>query len=85
MSIISLNSKTWIPNLNGIECLTYVRERQVNAFAVAAAVASEWRFPSIEFSIVVLLKVNISQKHFFLILHCPKNEGNIWQNSARAS
>ena len=29
-----------------------------------------------------LLKVSKSQKHFFLKLHCPKNERNIWQNSA---
>ena len=31
------------------------------------------------------LKVSKSQKHFFLKLHCPKNEPNIWQNSALAS
>ena len=28
------------------------------------------------------LKVSKSQKYFFLKLHCPKNERNIWQNSA---
>ena len=28
-----------------------------------------------------LLKVSKSQKHFFLKIHCPKNERNIWQNS----
>ena len=28
------------------------------------------------------LKVYKSQKHFFLKLHCPKNERNIRQNSA---
>ena len=28
------------------------------------------------------LKVNKSQKQFFLKLHCPKNERNIRQNSA---
>ena len=28
------------------------------------------------------VKVSKSQKQFFLQLHCPKNEGNIWQNSA---
>ena len=28
------------------------------------------------------LKVSKSQKHFFLKLHCPQNERNIWQNSA---
>ena len=65
-----LNFKTWILILKGIECLTYVRERQVNAFAVA----SEWRFPSIEFSI---LKVSKSQKHFFLKIYCPKNKQKI--------
>ena len=31
------------------------------------------------------LKVSKSQKHFFLKLHCPKNEQNICQNSALAS
>ena len=31
------------------------------------------------------LKVSKSQKHFFLKLHCPKNELNIRQNSALAS
>ena len=31
------------------------------------------------------LKVSKSQKHFFLKHHCPKNEQNIWQNSALAS
>ena len=31
------------------------------------------------------LKVSKSQKHFFLKLHCPKNERNIWQNSVLAS
>ena len=33
----------------------------------------------------MLLKVSKSQKHFFLKLHCQKNEQNIWQNSALAS
>ena len=28
------------------------------------------------------LKVSKSQKQFFLKFHCPKNEGNIRQNSA---
>ena len=28
------------------------------------------------------IKVSKSQKHFFLKLHCPKNERNIWQNYA---
>ena len=32
-----------------------------------------------------LLKVNKSRKHFFLKLHCPQNERNIWQKSALAS
>ena len=31
------------------------------------------------------VKVSRSQKHFFLKLHCPKNERYIWQNSALAS
>jgi hypothetical protein len=31
------------------------------------------------------LKVSKSQKHFFLKLHCPKNQRNIWQNSDLAS
>ena len=31
------------------------------------------------------LKVSKSQRHFFLKLYCPKNELNIWQNSALAS
>ena len=31
------------------------------------------------------LKVSKSQKHFFLKLHCPKNERNIRQNSAQES
>jgi hypothetical protein len=31
------------------------------------------------------LKVSKSQKHFFLKLHCPKNERNIRQNSALES
>ena len=34
---------------------------------------------------VELLKVSKSQKNFFLQLHCPKNERNIWQNFALAS
>ena len=32
-----------------------------------------------------VLKVSKSQKHFFLKLHCPKNERNIRQNSALES
>ena len=32
-----------------------------------------------------LLKVGKSQKHFFLKLHWPKNERNIWQNYALAA
>ena len=39
---------------------------------------SSFIFPSL------LLKVSKSQKHFFLELHYPKNERNIWQNSALA-
>ena len=35
--------------------------------------------------VLVVLKVSKSQKHYFLKLHFPKNELNIWQNSARAS
>ena len=31
------------------------------------------------------IKVSKSQKHFFLKLHCLKNERNVWQNSALAS
>ena len=32
----------------------------------------------------VYIKVSKSQKHFFLKLHCPKNERNIRQNSVLA-
>ena len=31
------------------------------------------------------LKISKSQKQFFLKLHCPRNEQNIWQNSALTS
>ena len=36
---------------------------------------------SFPFQYVRLLKVSKSQKHFFLKLHCPKNEQNIRQSS----
>ena len=34
---------------------------------------------------LLTLKVSKSQNQFFLKLHCPKNERNIWQNSTLAS
>ena len=40
-----------------------------------------WRIPGADSS-GYSLKVSKSQMHFFLKLHCPKNERNIWQNSA---
>ena len=30
-----------------------------------------------------MIKVSKSQMHFFLKLHCPTNEWNIWQNSRK--
>ena len=51
----------------------------------ASSIKKVSNFVSDEIICFRIVKVSKSQNQFFLKLHCPRNERNIWQNSALAS